>query len=86
MNYTKGEWKVHKTNPNYVRIGDTLAYVGSANAHLISAAPDTYNELRKTDAILEQFRKGKISAPFLIERLLDLTWNRKEALAKAESS
>jgi len=66
MNYTKGEWKVDTEGSLLISVlsQDTvIAICGKpkwitsrdtqlANAHLISAAPDCYEQLKEADAVI----------------------------------
>lgn len=87
MNYTKGEWKINKTewiigDAYTVKSGLTLVALvpgidtlpeAEANAHLIAAAPEMYEALK---AVYEDENFGKLSP-----KTKAITFN---ALSKAE--
>lgn len=90
MNYTKGEWRIHKSLPDDIIYSETdegivnLARIRhqevpeqaqEANAHLIATAPDMYEALK---AIIEECPDPQLPYGKAVVRIAT------EALAKAE--
>ncbi len=96
--YTKGEWEVieYPVQGHYVGNGEvTIATIhegipeAQANAHLIAAAPDLYEEIRTTIEELETYQGEWLSvtelyAPEWTHEIKRIIFHLEQALAKAE--
>ena len=93
MNCTKGDWKANEHRQ--VMCGDkVICFIGlrghmgddedEPNGNLIAAAPDMHKELERTDVLIDQYQVGRVSAGFVMNRLISdaMTNDRKKALAK----
>lgn len=92
-NFTQGEWLLKDGYQVGIKVsfGDgffTLASCqvfneGKANAHLISAAPDLYNELKKIHKLITEYASTGFTDEDLAMAIFESQSGRFKALAKA---